>query len=94
MDLTLNKALKKENFGRAPKKCGTLFMNIQAGLKYQSHTCLKLFAGSPLNDFAIFLLRDLKYFLNNFAIFLHRDLKEEAPDTLSAGSYNSQQQGK
>ena len=56
--------------------------------------CLKLFAGSPLNDFAIFLLRDLKYFLNNFAIFLHRDLKEEAPDTLSAGSYNSQQQGK
>ena len=63
-------------------------------VSYQSLTCLKLFAGSPLNDFAVFLLRDLKYFLNNFAIFLHRDLKEEAPDTLSAGSYNSQQQGK
>ena len=27
--------------------------------------------------------------LNNFAIFLHRDLKEETPDTLGAGGYNS-----
>ena len=60
-------------------------------VSYQSHTCLKLFAGSPLNDFAIFLLRDLKYFLNNFAIFLHRELKEETPDTLGVGSNNSKQ---
>ena len=32
LDLTLNKALKKENFGRASKKCETLFMVIHAGL--------------------------------------------------------------
>ena len=31
LDLTLDKALKKENFGRAPKKCETLFMMIHAG---------------------------------------------------------------
>ena len=29
--------------------------------------------------------------LNNFAIFLHRELKEETPDTLGAGSNNSKQ---